>query len=170
VEGEAMTETYEMLSLGDLIDRLKKLGDAPVRGLGKRVFSYRGYYERHDVAPSFEDEDWPGVYGANVLVEAYESQLGAIMTGYKGGDYPICREEAVYLAGYGDTGPAIACWCPIDSPCHGDVLLELANREVGEIAATPATFVHSRDRIGKPRTCANRPGSGRLTYRRESTK
>lgn len=26
-------------------------------------------------------------------------------------------------------GKDLACWCPLDSPCHADVLLELANRE-----------------------------------------
>ena len=26
-------------------------------------------------------------------------------------------------------GHDLACWCPLDSPCHADVLLELANRE-----------------------------------------
>jgi hypothetical protein len=25
-------------------------------------------------------------------------------------------------------GSNLACWCPLGSPCHGDVLLELANR------------------------------------------
>lgn len=24
-------------------------------------------------------------------------------------------------------GKNLACWCPLDRPCHGDVLLELAN-------------------------------------------
>jgi Domain of unknown function (DUF4326) len=24
-------------------------------------------------------------------------------------------------------GKNIACWCPLDQPCHGDVILELAN-------------------------------------------
>ena len=24
-------------------------------------------------------------------------------------------------------GRDVACWCPLDQPCHGDVLLELAN-------------------------------------------
>lgn len=27
-------------------------------------------------------------------------------------------------------GRHLACWCPIDQPCHADVLLELANREI----------------------------------------
>lgn len=26
-------------------------------------------------------------------------------------------------------GKNLACWCPIGSPCHADVLIELANRE-----------------------------------------
>ena len=25
-------------------------------------------------------------------------------------------------------GKGLACWCPVGSPCHGDVLLELANQ------------------------------------------
>lgn len=27
-------------------------------------------------------------------------------------------------------GHDLACWCPLDQPCHGDVLLQLANQEV----------------------------------------
>lgn len=27
-------------------------------------------------------------------------------------------------------GRNLACWCPLDQPCHADVLLELANAEV----------------------------------------
>lgn len=27
-------------------------------------------------------------------------------------------------------GKNLACWCPLDQPCHADVLLELANREL----------------------------------------
>lgn len=26
-------------------------------------------------------------------------------------------------------GKDLACWCPLDQPCHADVLLELANQE-----------------------------------------
>jgi hypothetical protein len=28
-------------------------------------------------------------------------------------------------------GKDLACWCPLDQPCHADVLLELANRSGG---------------------------------------
>jgi hypothetical protein len=27
-------------------------------------------------------------------------------------------------------GKNLACWCPLDQPCHADVLLELANDEI----------------------------------------
>lgn len=26
-------------------------------------------------------------------------------------------------------GKDLACWCPLDQPCHADVLLELANNQ-----------------------------------------
>lgn len=26
-------------------------------------------------------------------------------------------------------GKNLACWCPLDQPCHADVLLEIANKE-----------------------------------------
>lgn len=26
-------------------------------------------------------------------------------------------------------GKDLACWCPLDEPCHADILLDLANRE-----------------------------------------
>jgi Domain of unknown function (DUF4326) len=29
-------------------------------------------------------------------------------------------------------GHDLACWCPLDQPCHADVLLELANRPTAE--------------------------------------
>jgi len=36
--------------------------------------------------------------------------------------YPSLREIRAELA-----GRDLACWCPLDQPCHADVLLELAN-------------------------------------------
>ena len=29
-------------------------------------------------------------------------------------------------------GKDLACWCPLEAPCHADVLLHLANRKVEE--------------------------------------
>lgn len=36
--------------------------------------------------------------------------------------YPTKEEIRTELA-----GKDLACWCPLDQPCHADVLLELAN-------------------------------------------
>ncbi|MEV4521438.1 DUF4326 domain-containing protein [Micromonospora tulbaghiae] len=33
----------------------------------------------------------------------------------------------VALAGRVLSGKDLACWCPLDQPCHADVLLEIAN-------------------------------------------
>lgn len=30
-------------------------------------------------------------------------------------------------------GRDLMCWCPLDEPCHADVLLELANSPAGEV-------------------------------------
>lgn len=30
-------------------------------------------------------------------------------------------------------GKDLACWCPIGQPCHADVLLELANRNIDQV-------------------------------------
>jgi hypothetical protein len=36
--------------------------------------------------------------------------------------------QSVYPDYYADLrGKNLACWCPLDKPCHADVLLELAN-------------------------------------------
>ena len=31
-------------------------------------------------------------------------------------------------------GKDLACWCPLDQPCHADVLLEIANAEAGGVS------------------------------------
>ncbi|ETX26587.1 DUF4326 domain-containing protein [Roseivivax isoporae] len=30
-------------------------------------------------------------------------------------------------------GKDLACWCPLDQPCHADVLLEIANRPLRSV-------------------------------------
>jgi Domain of unknown function (DUF4326) len=39
-------------------------------------------------------------------------------------DYPTIAQVQSELR-----GRDLACWCPLDQPCHADVLLELANGE-----------------------------------------
>jgi hypothetical protein len=36
-------------------------------------------------------------------------------------------------------GRDLACWCPLDQPCHADVLLQLANDGCADRPLTPAT-------------------------------
>lgn len=39
----------------------------------------------------------------------------------------LCEIEGYNLSSL--RGRDLACWCPLDQPCHADVLLDLANRE-----------------------------------------
>jgi hypothetical protein len=32
-------------------------------------------------------------------------------------------------------GKDLACWCPLDQPCHADALLRIANTDAGEVRA-----------------------------------
>ncbi len=34
----------------------------------------------------------------------------------------------IYMATDELRGRDLACWCPLDAPCHADILLEIANR------------------------------------------
>lgn len=46
--------------------------------------------------------------------------------------YPVTHQPAVpdvYDIRAELRGRDLACWCPLDRPCHADVLLELANPE-----------------------------------------
>ncbi|GGO59054.1 hypothetical protein GCM10010910_01080 [Microbacterium nanhaiense] len=45
--------------------------------------------------------------------------------GFLMGDWPSYPTEDEVVAGL--RGKNLACWCPLDQPCHADVLLELAN-------------------------------------------
>jgi hypothetical protein len=45
-------------------------------------------------------------------------------------------------------GKNLACWCPLDQPCHADVLLELANPE--SLTACPARAVATPHQVSAP--------------------
>lgn len=55
-------------------------------------------------------------YTAEDVVSLYETDLRAGLLTFT--DEDVRRELA---------GHDLACWCPLDQPCHADVLLELAN-------------------------------------------
>ena len=94
------------LSLGELIDRLKKMPeDRPVicdtgQHPGK-FMSYRGCYEDLAVEPTDEK------ITAGKLLNHAEQALGNTFEGYKGGSYTMTEDTPLWLAPYGNTGPAI---------------------------------------------------------------
>ena len=60
-------------------------------------------------------------FNVETPIEAVEMYRWWIMSGQKR------QLEAQKLRGYD-----LACWCPLDQPCHADVLLEIANSEAGD--------------------------------------
>lgn len=56
----------------------------------------------------------PGIETAADAVEAYRKKVASSRHE---------REQARQIL----RGKNLACWCPLDAPCHADVLLEIAN-------------------------------------------
>jgi hypothetical protein len=57
-------------------------------------------------------------HAAEVAVDLYRLHIGPM------GAYEIEDADLAALRGHD-----LVCWCPLDQPCHADVLLELANGE-----------------------------------------
>lgn len=66
---------------------------------------------------------------ARRAVEAFEKALNACFAGEFWPDKRMRRmaAEIEMLRGHD-----LACWCPLDKPCHADVLLRVANETVGK--------------------------------------
>lgn len=64
------------------------------------------------------DREWSSRMTAEEAVSFYETDLRAGLLPYTQAD--VRRELA---------GRDLVCWCPLDQPCHGDILLELANAD-----------------------------------------
>lgn len=62
-----------------------------------------------------------------VCVDAFRSWLASCGSWASGAATEALRPA--YLASIPElTGHDLACWCPLDQPCHADVLLDLANQ------------------------------------------
>lgn len=74
----------------------------------------------YKVAPAFEGDGFrfPEVT-PELAVQCYRERYEAALRQWE--STRIAMEEL--------RGKNLACWCPLDSPCHADVLLELANRD-----------------------------------------
>lgn len=72
------------------------------------------------IAPAF---DLDGIHipeiTADSAVKLFRENLESRMR-----SFPSVRAELVAIL----RGKDLACWCPLDAPCHADVLLEIANR------------------------------------------
>lgn len=63
---------------------------------------------------------------ARICVETFRAWLGGADQDWMGPESEACR--TAMLARMPELhGKNLACWCPLGSPCHADVLLELAN-------------------------------------------
>lgn len=63
------------------------------------------------------------VVAASVCVEQYRSWLTQTRSSWSG--VPDSGRKIPSVAEL--RGKNLACWCPLDQPCHADVLLEIAN-------------------------------------------
>ena len=70
---------------------------------------FRGTYTRQEAAA--------------FAVDVYRRWINAWPTKFKGAVEPLDANIGLRELG----GHDLACWCPLDQPCHADVLLELAN-------------------------------------------
>ena len=66
---------------------------------------------------------WAKSYATRESVRLFHDDL----TYWLGGR--MSHDPALAEAIHGLRGKDLACWCPLDKPCHADVLLELANRD-----------------------------------------
>jgi hypothetical protein len=71
----------------------------------------------------------PSRWGNPCTIDSAGSRAAAVaafarlLDGPHRGDYPTDDEIRAQLG-----ARDLACWCPLDGPCHADVLLDIANR------------------------------------------
>lgn len=95
-------KTFRSMTVDMLIAELDRMSpEAPLAALSDKATSYRGYYEHVAIEPGEGTT-------AGSLSAYLKSRLGAPMYGYKGGDYTFDGDCYVFVAGYGETGPALA--------------------------------------------------------------
>jgi DNA/RNA-binding domain of Phe-tRNA-synthetase-like protein len=102
-----MKKIIGQLNLGELIAALQRLDqNKEVRidfaaDYPGEVDSYRGYYE--DLAIEFSQVKCT----VGGLLQRLKNAVGEVFEGYKGGEYQMNKNTAVWVADYGSTGRAI---------------------------------------------------------------
>jgi hypothetical protein len=102
-----------------------RVGTGEIRVQGPLFGAGAGSYDTDD--ERWYDVPLPGHRGltADLAVALYRQDL-VNTVGDSHPDFDELREALGEL-----TGKDLACWCPLDQPCHADVLLELANAQDG---------------------------------------
>ena len=102
-----MKKVIGQLNIGELIAALQRLDqrdevriDFAADHPGD-LDSYRGYYE--DLAIGYSHEECT----VGELLQRLENAAGEVFEGYKGGEYQMNKNTAVWVADYGSTGRAI---------------------------------------------------------------
>lgn len=95
-----------------------KVGSDGVGFSGPMLGEGAGYYNAAD--PRFCDVSLGALTAAQAVTLYRDDLTASIEEG--GADYDELRQALAALRGHD-----LACWCPLDQPCHADVLLEIAN-------------------------------------------
>lgn len=85
------------MTIGELADLYERLGDREVPML-ENPHSYRGYYDQ--LAFELSPDRAP----ARDVAALVRRQIGETFTGYKGGNYTMRADTAVWIANWGSTG------------------------------------------------------------------
>lgn len=103
----------------------------PYRVVPGRMFGGDRYYDvvqpPGTSSPIFLTGDLTATDAAALAVKAFRlvTESGPVRNGqiHRRPDYPLADEIRAELAGLD-----LMCFCPLDQPCHADVLLDIANR------------------------------------------
>lgn len=68
--------------------------------------------------------------GATITVEDQARGIAAVMAPIVSPDISLPATPTLDEIRRELRGKNLACWCPLDAPCHADVLLELANQPI----------------------------------------
>jgi hypothetical protein len=67
----------------------------------------------------------PGIPDAAEAVRLFRDALFGVPRAEPGSHFLAIQSGIAELR-----GKNLACWCPLDQPCHADVLLQVANRDM----------------------------------------
>ncbi len=102
--------TYSALNLQEVIDALRAIpGDPLVRGMSGSVHSHSAYYSRAAVTPVTY------TVRASVLADDLQAKVGTLMSSYGYGSELVDGTLPLHIADYGEDGPVVAGFEPVDN-------------------------------------------------------